>query len=160
MEDKHRRLEPSPFDRVKVLGGLWKERIDTVRNVTTRACAAKCEETGRVDNFRKASGRMKGEFRGIFFDDADVYKTIEAIGYVLRDEPDDELRAIADKLVDEVCAAQLDDGYLFTFFELGNLKDRWTDMDHHEAFCVGQIVEAGIAYLEATGDRQIGRAHV
>ena len=98
MEDKHRRLEPIPFDRVKVLGGLWKERIDTVRNVTTRACAAKCEETGRVDNFRKASGRMKGEFRGIFFDDADVYKTIEAIGYVLRDEPDDELRAIADKL--------------------------------------------------------------
>ena len=41
MEDKHRRLEPIPFDRVKVLGGLWKERIDTVRNVTTRACAAK-----------------------------------------------------------------------------------------------------------------------
>lgn len=38
MEDKHRRLEPIPFDRVKVLGGLWKERIDTVRNVTTRAC--------------------------------------------------------------------------------------------------------------------------
>ena len=158
MEDKHRRLEPIPFDRVKVLGGLWKERIDTVRNVTTRACVAKCEETGRVDNFRKASGRMKGEFEGIFFNDADVYKTIEAIGYVLRDEPDDELRAIADNLVDEVCAAQLDDGYLFTFFELGNLKDRWTDMDHHEAFCVGQIVEAGIAYLEATGDRRLYEA--
>lgn len=158
MENKHRRLEPIPFDRVKVLGGLWKERIDTVRNVTTRACVAKCEETGRVDNFRKASGRMKGEFEGIFFNDADVYKTIEAIGYVLRDEPDDELRAIADKLVDEVCAAQLDDGYLFTFFELGNLKDRWTDMDHHEAFCVGQIVEAGIAYLEATGDRRLYEA--
>ena len=73
MENKHRRLEPIPFDRVKVLGGLWKERIDTVRNVTTRACVAKCEETGRVDNFRKASGRMKGEFEGIFFNDADVY---------------------------------------------------------------------------------------
>ena len=126
-----------------------------MRRVTTRACAAKCEETGRVDNFRKASGRMAGEFRGIFFDDADVYKTIEAIGYALMDEPDDELRAIADKLVDEVCAAQRDDGYLFTFFELGNIEDRWTDMDHHEAFCVGQIVEAGIAYREATGDSRL-----
>ena len=155
MENEHRRLEPIPFHRVKVLGGLWKERIDTVRRVTTRACAAKCEETGRVDNFRKASGRMAGEFRGIFFDDADVYKTIEAIGYALMDEPDDELRAIADKLVDEVCAAQRDDGYLFTFFELGNIEDRWTDMDHHEAFCVGQIVEAGIAYREATGDSRL-----
>lgn len=28
-------------------------------------------------------------------------------------------------------------------------------MDHHEAFCIGQIVEAGIAYLEATGDRRL-----
>lgn len=155
MENNHRALEPIALNRVKVLGGMWKDRIDTVRRVTTRACAAKCEETGRVDNFRKASGRMKGEFKGIFFDDADVYKTIEAIAYVLMDEPDDELRAIADGLIDEVCAAQLDDGYLYTFFTLGDLKNRWTDMDHHEAFCVGQIVEAGIAYRQATGDSRL-----
>lgn len=115
MKNSHHRLEPIPFDRVKVLDGLWKARIDTVRNVTTRACVAKCEETGRVDNFHKASGRTKGEFCGIFFDVADVYKTIEAVGYVLKDEPDDELKAIADKLVDEVCAAQLDDGYCLRF---------------------------------------------
>ena len=155
MENNHRALEPIALNRVKVLGGMWKDRIDTVRRVTTRACAAKCEETGRVDNFRKASGRMKGEFKGIFFDDADVYKTIEAIAYVLMDEPDDELKAIADGLIDEVCAAQLDDGYLYTFFTLGDLKNRWTDMDHHEAFCVGQIVEAGIAYRQATGDSRL-----
>ena len=67
MENSHRRLEPIPFDQVKVLDGLWKVRIDTVRSVTTRACVAKCEETGRVDNFPKVSGRTKGEFRGIFF---------------------------------------------------------------------------------------------
>ena len=155
MENNHRALEPIALNRVKVLGGMWKDRIDTVRRVTTRARAAKCEETGRVDNFRKASGRMKGEFKGIFFDDADVYKTIEAIAYVLMDEPDDELKAIADGLIDEVCAAQLDDGYLYTFFTLGDLKNRWTDMDHHEAFCVGQIVEAGIAYRQATGDSRL-----
>ena len=157
MESKYR-LQPVPFNQVKILGGMWKERIDTVRRVTTRACARKCEETGRVDNFRKASGRMKGEFKGIFFDDADVYKTIEAIGYVLQDEWDDELKAIADGLIDEVCAAQTEDGYLYTFFTLGNLKDRWTDMDHHEAFCVGQIIEAGIAYREATGDERLYNA--
>lgn len=157
MENTYR-LQPVPFNQVKILGGMWKERIDTVRKVTTRACAKKCEETGRVDNFRKASGRMKGEFKGIFFDDADVYKTIEAIGYVLQDEWDDELKAIADGLIDEVCAAQTEDGYLYTFFTLGNLKDRWTDMDHHEAFCVGQIIEAGIAYREATGDERLFNA--
>lgn len=155
MESKYCVLEPIPFNQVKILGGMWKDRIDTVRKVTTRACVSKCEETGRVDNFRKASGRMKGEFKGVFFDDADVYKTIEAIAYVLMDEPDDELKSIADGLIDEVCAAQLEDGYLYTFFTLGDLKNRWTDMDHHEAFCVGQIVEAGIAYRQATGDSRL-----
>ena len=154
------RLEPIPFNHVKILGGMWKDRIDTVRRITTRACAAKCEETGRVDNFRKASGRMKGEFKGIFFDDADVYKTIEAIAYVLMDAPDDELKAIAEGMIDEVCAAQLEDGYLYTFFTLGDLRNRWTDMDHHEAFCVGQIVEAGIAWKQATGDGRLFDAAV
>jgi len=155
MENKHRILEPIAFNQVKILGGMWKDRIDTVRKVTTRHCASKCEDTGRVDNFRKASGRMKGEFKGVFFDDADVYKTIEAIAYVLMDEWDDELKAIADGMIDEVCAAQTEDGYLYTFFTIGDLKNRWTDMDHHEAFCVGQIVEAGIAYRQATGDTRL-----
>lgn len=152
------RLQPIPFHQVKILGGMWKDRIETVRRVTTRACAKKCEETGRVDNFRKASGRMQGEFKGIFFDDADIYKTVEAIGYVLQDEWDEELKRIADQLIDEACAAQLDDGYLYTYFTLNNLKDRWTDMDHHEAFCVGQLIEAGIAYKEATGDERLYNA--
>ena len=153
--ENRRRLEPIAFNQVKILGGMWKDRIDTVRRITTRACARKCEETGRVDNFRKASGRMRGAFKGIFFDDADVYKTIEAIAYVLMDAPDEELRAIAEGMIDEVCAAQLDDGYLYTFFTLGDLNNRWTDMDHHEAFCVGQIVEAGIAWKQATGDGRL-----
>ncbi|MBO4884052.1 MAG: glycoside hydrolase family 127 protein [Clostridia bacterium] len=147
-----------PVQRVKICGGMWKSRVDAVRKVTARACAAKCEETGRVDNFRKASGRMKGAFRGIFFDDADVYKTIEGIAYVLMDEPDEELRDLADRMVGEVCAAQREDGYLYTYFTLGDLGQRWTDMDHHEAFCVGQIVEAGIAWREATGDSRLYEA--
>ena len=36
MESKYR-LQPVPFNQVKILGGMWKERIDTVRRVTTRA---------------------------------------------------------------------------------------------------------------------------
>ncbi len=155
MERTHCVLEPVPFNQVKILSGMWKNRIDTVRKVTTRACVAKCEATGRVDNFRKASGRMKGDFKGNVFDDADIYKTIEGIAYVIMDEPDTELKAIADNLIDEVCAAQLEDGYLYTLFTLGDLKNRWTDMDHHEAFCVGQIIEAGIAYRQATGDSRL-----
>ena len=61
--ENRRRLEPIAFNQVKILGGMWKDRIDTVRRITTRACARKCEETGRVDNFRKASGRMRGAFK-------------------------------------------------------------------------------------------------
>ena len=155
---ENRLCQMEPVQGVKICGGMWKDRIDTVRRITTRACAAQCEETGRVDNFRKASGRMKGAFKGIFFDDADVYKTIEGIAYALMDEPDDELRDIAGRMIDEVCAAQLEDGYLYTYFTLGDISQRWTDMDHHEAFCVGQIVEAGIAWRQATGDGRLYEA--
>jgi len=33
-----------------------------------------CEDTGRIDNFRWASGKKQGNFQGWFFNDSDVYK--------------------------------------------------------------------------------------
>src|SRR5699024_6237385 len=49
---------------------------------------------------------------------------------------------------------------LYNFFVLGDLSKRWTDMDHHEDFCVSQLVEAGIAYRQATGKDKLYNAAV
>ena len=149
-------LTPVPFSNVVVTGGLWKERADTVRRVTTRDCIRKCAHN--IDNFRRAAGLQPGGFEGVFFDDADVYKVLEGVAYVLMGGADADLEKEADEIIDIVCAAQQEDGYLFNFFVLGNLSDRWTDMDHHEDFCISQLVEAGIAYRQATGKDKLYRA--
>lgn len=146
-------LIPVPFQHVQITDGLWKRTIDLVRRVTVMDCLKKSQHS--IDNFRRAAGQLDGDFEGIFFDDADVYKILEGIAYVLTGHTDDRLEKIADDLIDVVCAAQQEDGYLFNFFTLGDLDKRWTDMDHHEAFCVSQLVEAGIAYCQATGKTRL-----
>lgn len=150
-------LQPVPFQHVRITGGLWWRTVDTVRSVTVMDCLKKSRHS--VDNFLRAAGSLPGKFGGAFFDDSDVYKILESMAYVLTGGADAELERTADELIDIVCQAQQPDGYLFNFFVLDNLSDRWTDMDHHEAFCVSQLVEAGVAYCQATGkDKLLGAA--
>ncbi len=145
---KFKHLKPVPFHHVKITDGIWHQCINTVRKTTVLDCIKKSEHA--INNFKKAAGVLPGGFEGVFFDDADVYKIIEGMAYVLMDSGDVELEKQADELIDIVCAAQQPDGYIFNFFVLSEINNRWTDMDHHEAFCVSQLLEAGIAYYQAT----------
>ena len=106
--------------------------METNRRVTIPYVFAKCEETGRIDNFSKAGRLMPGEFRGIFFDDSDVYKAIEAAAYSLSSHPDAKLDAYLDGLIAKIAAAQEPDGYLYTARTInpakappGSGKQRW-----------------------------------
>ena len=45
-------------------------------------------KTPRIRNFEIAAHRKKGKFEGIFYDDSDVYKALEAIAYSLKNHPD------------------------------------------------------------------------
>jgi DUF1680 family protein len=56
-----------------------------------------------------------------------------------------------DEWIDKIAAAQLPDGYLNTYYTLNGLDNRWTDMEKHEDYCAGHLVEAGIAYYNTTG---------
>src|SRR4029453_18050347 len=68
------KLTPVPFTAVKIEDAFWAPRIETNRKVTIPHDFKMCEETGRIDNFAKAGKLMPGEFRGIFYDDSDLYK--------------------------------------------------------------------------------------
>ena len=57
-------IQPVPFTAVKVNDSFWSPRFETNRVRTVRYDFEKCEETGRIDNFAKAAGRMTGPFRG------------------------------------------------------------------------------------------------
>ena len=92
------------------------------------------------------------EFYGFVFQDSDFSKWIEAVGYSLATHPDKELERIADGAIDIVCAAQLDNGYLDTYYIINGMDRSFHDLrDHHELYCLGHLIEGAISYYNATG---------
>jgi len=146
---------PVNFSKVTITDNFWTPKIDKVATVTLDACITYTEtKTGRIRNFEKVAAKS-GKHEGIFFDDSDVYKALEAIAYSLKNHPDAAIEKKADEWIDKIAAAQQPDGYINTFFTLTGLENRWTDMDKHEDYCAGHLVEAGIAYFNTTGKRKL-----
>lgn len=146
--------EPVDFSKVKITDSFWQPRLKTHADVTLSACINQCEkETNRIKNFAIAAGMEKGKFKGFVYDDSDLYKMIEGASYSLMNNPNPVLEKKLDEIIAKIEGAQLEDGYLMTYFILGNLADRWTNMDKHEMYCCGHLIEAAIAYYRATGKR-------
>lgn len=150
------RLTPVNFSKVQINDAFWKPKIDRVTNITIPVCIEQTEvKTPRIRNFEKVA-RKKGEkHEGIFYDDSDVYKALEAIAYSLSNQPDKQLEQKADEWIDKIAAAQLPDGYINTFYALGDLNKRWSDMSMHEDYSGGHLIEAAVAYFDATGKRKL-----
>ena len=110
------------------------------------------ERSNAFENFRIAAGEAEGDFYGEVFQDSDVAKWLEAVAYSLTTKSDPELETIADEVIDLIARAQEPDGYLNTFF-IGDRKDqRWTNLtEDHELYCAGHLIEAAVAYYQATG---------
>ena len=148
----HARLRPVPIGAVRVEGGFWGPWLERVRKVTLPEQHARLEETGRLDNFRRASGRRTGEFQGHFFNDSDVYKWVEAASYALAAGDAPGLTAPVDGVIDEIAAAQGPDGYLNTYFTFEHAAERYLDLVNlHELYCLGHLTQAGVAHRRATG---------
>ncbi|WP_274362806.1 glycoside hydrolase family 127 protein [Paenibacillus thermotolerans] len=154
-ESVYRSMNAVPFSKVKIEDELWRPRMKANQTATLKACLEQCERTGRIANFAKAARRMNGEHEGIYFNDSDVYKVLEGVAYSLMNEPNAELEAEADRIIDLIAAAQEEDGYLMTYFTLKAPESKWTDMEKHEMYCGGHLMEAAVAYFEATGKRTL-----
>lgn len=145
-----------PIGRWRPTTGFWADRLTTARQVTLPHIVKKLDDEGRIRNFARASNRLPGGFEGTYrFNDSDVYKTLESIGYHLALEPDASLEAEADAIIEVISAAQDSDGYLFTSYQLNAPDERWTDMNSHEMYCGGHLMEAAVAYYQATGKPQL-----
>jgi len=150
-----RKIAPVDFSDVKIHDQFWSPRLESHKNVTLPVCIDQIEnQTGRIRNFENAA-KGRGEHSGIFFDDSDVYKALEGMAYSLVNNPDPVLEAKCDEWIDKFAAAQQDDGYINTYYTLTGLENRWTDMDKHEMYCAGHMIEAAVAYYKATGKRKL-----
>jgi uncharacterized protein len=150
------KIEPVSFANVNITDNFWKPRMDQVATVTLQACIYQTEiKTPRIRNFEIAGGSRQGKFEGIFYDDSDVFKALEAISYSLKTRPNSELEKKADEWIDKIAAAQQPDGYLNTYYTLQFPEKRWTDMSMHEDYNGGHLIEAATAYYSATGKRKL-----
>jgi len=110
------------------------------------------ERSGTIHNFQVAAGEKPGEFYGLWFQDSDLAKWIEAASFRLATHPDAALEAELDQLIATIARAQLPDGYLDTYIQLVEPDKRWANLhEYHELYIAGHFIEAGVAHFEATG---------
>lgn len=157
-------IQPVLFTNVHLTDAFWSKRIELNRTVTIPASFSRCENTGRMDNFRMAAAR-KGKFCTKFpFDDTDIYKTIEGASYSLAVHPDAKLGRYIDSLISIIARAQEKDGYLYTARTIDPLHPhswagtvRWQKENElsHELYNSGHLFEAAGAHFQATGKKNL-----
>lgn len=156
-------LESIPLKDIQIQDRFWKERLDLVRKEiipyqweAMNDRVPNAEPSHCIENYRIAAGQAQGSFYGEVFQDSDLAKWLEAVAYVLSFQPDPKLEKLADEAIELVCAAQQPDGYLNTFFTIKEPDQRWRNLrEGHELYCAGHMMEAAVAYFEATGKRRL-----
>ncbi len=148
------KLEPSKLNQVSIGGVFWRKRLETNRTVTLLVQLDQCKRTGRVDAFKLdwKPGDLNPPHE---FWDSDVAKWIEASAYSLATHANATLEKQIDEAIDTIALGQQPDGYLNPHFTVVEPEKKWKNLkDGHELYCAGHLMEAAVAYFDATGKRK------
>ncbi len=154
-------LETVPLRQIQIHDKFWDRYIHLVKDVLIpyqwdilNDRIDGVEKSHCIQNFRIAAGEAEGDFEGAVFQDTDAAKWLEAVAYVLEISPDKDLERLADETIQLIGKAQCEDGYLNTYFTIKAPKLRWTNLkEGHELYTAGHMIEAAVAYYEATGKK-------
>ncbi|HZH99284.1 MAG TPA: beta-L-arabinofuranosidase domain-containing protein [Fimbriimonadaceae bacterium] len=149
-------MQSLPLSDIRLHGPFWPRWQQALVETMLPAQYEQLEGTGRLANFRRAAKLEEGEHQGLFFNDSDVYKWVEAASYAVALDPDAGLRSKVDDIIGWIAAAQEEDGYLNTFFQLKHPNLKWRNLNTmHEMYCAGHLIEAGVANFGCTGSRSL-----
>ncbi|WP_123535580.1 glycoside hydrolase family 127 protein [Halosimplex salinum] len=141
---------------VEIDDEFWTPWIRRNRTETIEYQYDQLEESGALENFRRAAAGREGGFQGMWFQDSDAYKWLEAASYELAKADDPGLRERVDEVIDLIAGAQREDGYVNTYFQLVEPDKQWTNLNMlHELYCGGHLIEAAVAHYQATGERSL-----
>ncbi|MDU0203058.1 glycoside hydrolase family 127 protein [Paenibacillus sp. MAH-36] len=151
------------LNQIQINDDFWNHYVNLVRNTVIpyqwealNDRVPDAEPSHAIHNFRIAAGLETGEYHGWVFQDSDLAKWLEAVAYSLQQQPDAALEQTADETIDLIVQAQQSDGYLNTYFTIKEPGKRWTNLyECHELYCAGHMIEAAVAYFEATGKRKL-----
>lgn len=148
-----RRYPPEPMRPVVLGEGFWKERQRALLDRGLAHQWQQCEETPRLENFRRAARGETTGHEGRNYDDSDLYKLSEATVYALALDPSHPVRKPFEEFVRTLGQAQQADGYVHTFHQLGRHAPRYSlTAAYHEQYCLGHLIEAGVAEAESLGE--------
>ena len=152
-----------PATRGRVTGGLWAERRRVNREVSVTTGWDRLHEAGNFLNLELAAGRHPGTpYVGAMpFLDSDLYKWLEALAWTFAD-PDldeqgsarlEELLTVSTQLLE---AAQADDGYLDSWFQVNFPGERFVQLAWgHELYCAGHLIQAAVALHRTRADARL-----
>jgi DUF1680 family protein len=138
-----------PFMKTDIDGGCWEQKQELVRDTSVQAIYDRFSETHRFDFFENDWDSSKNYAPHIFWD-SDVAKWMETAAFLLAKQDIPELRRICEKIVDSIEKYQEDTGYFNSFYQKVEKDMRWKDRSRHELYCAGHLMEAAVAYYEAT----------
>ncbi len=131
----------------KIIPHQWKILNDQLEGAEATHC---------IENFRIAAKETQGERKGVVFQDTDLYKWLEAVAYCLASGKGKIYEDLADQVIDLIGRAQENDGYLNTYFTINAPDKKWTNLvEGHELYTSGHLMEAAVAYYEATGKEKL-----
>ena len=157
-----RQFRPLPVPNVKI-GGYWGEWQDAVCDSTAEILLDRCVKARmleQIDVNVPSPGIVIPITHWLgtsqMFWDSDIAKSIETIAYATYRKPNPVLEARVDEIVDMYERLQEPDGYLNSFFQRIKPEWKWTNLrDFHELYCSGHLIEAAVAYYQATGKRKL-----
>ncbi len=156
------RMVSVPLKDIKINDSFWGKHIDLVSKAVIpyqweamNDRIPDAESSHAIENFKIAAGDSFGEFYGAVFQDTDVAKWLEAVGFSLASKKDPELEKTADEVIEIIGRAQQPDGYINTYFTIKEPQRRWTNLSEgHELYTAGHLIEAAVAYYQGTGKKK------
>jgi DUF1680 family protein len=144
-------VHPLGLDQVRLTGGFFGDWQRANRDVTAPHALSWLEKDGSVDNLRRIGAGQPGPHHGMWFSDSDVHKVLEALSWDLGRAPSAQLESAVAGLIEVLHNAQRSDGYLNSYVQ-GGFEVRWDNLVmSHELYCMGHLIQAGVAHHRATG---------
>lgn len=142
------------FKEVELTGGYLFDKQELNRKITINSVYDRFYDTGRIGAFKfDYDPSVEGSVKPHIFWDSDIAKWIEGAAYIIKKHPTPELEEKIDAIVENIKKNQDKNGYFNIYFTVCEPQNRFTDRDKHELYCAGHLMEAAIAYADATGKR-------
>ena len=145
------------YQDVRFTAGYLLDKQELNRKITIDTVYDRFFETGRISAFDFSyDPTVEGSVKPHYFWDSDVAKWIEGVAYVLKYHPEmHELAQKADSIISNIKEHQEDSGYFNIYFTVVEPENRFSNRVAHELYCAGHLMEAAVAYAEATGKTEL-----